>query len=109
MGAIKAIFEKKLNIPRDVGLVSFDNYPIAELLEPTLTTVDIDVYEMGVEAAKLLMRLIETPSARHQNSLISTSIQVRESSVKSVISEKSLVSIVSEKSVISGKSTESEK
>jgi DNA-binding LacI/PurR family transcriptional regulator len=82
MGAMKAIAEKKLSIPRDIGIVSFDNYPIAELVEPTLTTVDIDVYEMGIEAAKMLMRLIETPSARHQSSLISTSIQIRESTKK---------------------------
>ena len=82
MGAMKAIAAKDLNIPRDIGIISFDNYPIAELVEPTLTTVDIDVYEMGVEAAKLMLKLMENPSAHHQVCLISTSIQVRESTIK---------------------------
>ncbi|MCL2083819.1 MAG: LacI family transcriptional regulator [Oscillospiraceae bacterium] len=82
LGAMKAIAEKGLTIPRDIGIISFDNYPIAELVEPTLTTIDINVYEMGVEAAKLILKLMANPSAHHQVSLISTSIQVRESTIK---------------------------
>ncbi|MCL2050802.1 MAG: LacI family transcriptional regulator [Lachnospiraceae bacterium] len=79
IGAMKAIREKGRKIPHDIGIISFDNYPMAELVEPTLTTVDIDLYEMGVEAVKLLLRRIENPAASHQVSLISTSLQVRES------------------------------
>lgn len=82
MGAMKAISKKNLTIPRDIGIVSFDNYPIAELVEPTLTTIDIDVHQMGVEAAKLILKQTENPSANHQVSLISTSIQIRESTNK---------------------------
>ncbi|MCL2146555.1 MAG: LacI family transcriptional regulator [Synergistaceae bacterium] len=82
MGAMKAIAEKNLKIPGEIGIISFDNFPIAELVEPKLTTVDIDVFEMGAEAAKLLLRLMENPNAHHQVSLISTSIQSRESTKK---------------------------
>ena len=82
IGAMKAIKEKKIDVPNEIGIVSFDSFPIADLVEPTLTTVDIDVYEMGVEAAKLLLKLMENPSTRHQSSLISTSIQMRESTMK---------------------------
>lgn len=83
LGAMKAIQEKGYRIPTDFGLVSFDNLPISELVEPTMTTVDVDLFEMGVEAAKLLLRLIEDPSrGRQVVSLISTTIQVRDSSKK---------------------------
>ena len=82
IGAMKAIKERNLSIPQDIGLISFDNYPIAELVEPTLTTVDVDVYELGAEAAKLMIKLIENPSARHQCSLISTTIHIRGSTGK---------------------------
>ena len=47
-----------------------------------MTTVVVDVFEMGAETAKLLLRLIENPNANHQISLISTTIQIRESSKK---------------------------
>lgn len=83
MGAIKAVKNANLRIPEDVGVLSFDNFPIAELLEPSLTTVDIDVFELGVQAANILFKLIDNPSARQQQSLISTCIEVRESTMRS--------------------------
>jgi DNA-binding LacI/PurR family transcriptional regulator len=82
MGAMKAVRAAGLAIPGDFGLVSFDNYPIAELVEPRLTTVDIDVFEMGVQAANILFKLMENPVARQQQSLISTCIQARESTLR---------------------------
>lgn len=82
MGAMKAIKDVNLLIPKDIGVLSFDNFPIAELLEPPLTTVDIDVFELGVQAANILFKLIDNPSARQQQSLISTCIQARESTMR---------------------------
>ena len=82
MGAMKAIKNANLRIPEDVGVLSFDNVPIAELLDPSLTTVDIDVFELGVQAANILFKLIDNPSARQQQSLISTCIEARESTMR---------------------------
>lgn len=79
IGTMKAIREANLNIPKDVGILSFDNMPIADLVEPSLTTVDIDVFELGVQAANILFKLIDNPEARQQQSLISTCIRMRES------------------------------
>lgn len=79
MGAMKAIKDTGLIIPDDIGVLSFDNFPIAELLEPPLTTVDIDVFELGVQTANILFKLIDNPDARQQQSLISTCIVARES------------------------------
>lgn len=79
VGAMKAIGEANLNIPKDIGILSFDNMPIADLVEPSLTTVDIDVFELGVQAANILFKLIDNPEARQQQSLISTCIRMRES------------------------------
>jgi DNA-binding LacI/PurR family transcriptional regulator len=81
MGAMKAIRAAGLEISGNIGLISFDNYPIADLVEPRLTTVDIDVFEMGVQAANMLFKLMENPAARQQQSLISTCIQPRESTL----------------------------
>lgn len=82
IGAMKAIQKKGYAIPSDFGLVSFDNFPIAEFVEPAMTTVVVDVFGMGAEAAKLLLRLIENPNANRQVSLISASLEIRESSKK---------------------------
>jgi DNA-binding LacI/PurR family transcriptional regulator len=79
IGAMKAIHETGLKVPHDIGLISFDNYPIADLVEPALTTVDIDVFELGVQAANMLFRLIENPEAREQQVMIGTRIKERNS------------------------------
>jgi len=78
VGVIKAIREKGLSIPNDIGVVSFDNSQIAELLEPSISTVNIDVFELGLQSANLLFRLIENPKASGQEILISTNIEERE-------------------------------
>ncbi len=82
-GAMKAIRAAGLSIPDDLGIVGFDNYPIADLFEPALTTVDIDVFELGKQAANILFRLIEYPESKKQQSLISTDIQARASTKRS--------------------------
>jgi DNA-binding LacI/PurR family transcriptional regulator len=82
VGAMKAIKSADLNIPQDIGVMSFDNFPIADLIEPSLTTIDIDVFELGIQAANILFKLIDNPNARQQQSLISTRIEIRESTSK---------------------------
>jgi DNA-binding LacI/PurR family transcriptional regulator len=79
---MKAIKSADLNIPQDIGVMSFDNFPIADLIEPSLTTIDIDVFELGIQAANILFKLIDNPNARQQQSLISTRIEIRESTSK---------------------------
>lgn len=82
LGAMRAIQSAGLRIPEDIGILSFDNFPIADLADPPLTTVDIDVFELGVQAANLLFKLIDNPDAREQQSLIGTRIEARESTLR---------------------------
>ena len=79
LGILKAIQTAGLSVPKDVGIVSFDNFPIADLADPPLTTVDVDVYELGVQTAQMLFKMIENPLSRQQQTLIATEIQARES------------------------------
>lgn len=73
-GALKAIKEKGYRVPEDIGLISFDRYPVAEFSEPNMTTVDIDVYDLGIQAATMLLKEIEMPSESLQNSLLSVNL-----------------------------------
>ena len=59
MGVLLAIRDHGLVIPRDIGIVAFDDFENACLLEPPLTTVDQPVHELGAAAADLLIRRIE--------------------------------------------------
>jgi len=78
VGVIKAITEKGLKIPEDIGIISFDSRQIASLIYPEITTVDVDVFEMGYQSAKMLFDLIDNKHAKDQGILISTEIIKRE-------------------------------
>ena len=55
IGALVALRELGLQVPRDVSIVSFDDPSWAELLEPALTTIRQPTYELGSVAAKMLI------------------------------------------------------
>ena len=58
ISAIQTFIKNKYRVPEDIAVVGFSNYPISEIIEPTLTTIDDSAYEMGKAAAKLLLRHI---------------------------------------------------
>jgi hypothetical protein len=55
MGVIDALEKRGLRVPQDIALVSFDDLPNASRLFPFLTVVAQPVYDMGVNAAQLLL------------------------------------------------------
>ena len=54
-GMLKAMEERKIKVPEEVQLVSFDNTVSAKLSKPQMTVVDIDVVELGRCAANMLL------------------------------------------------------
>lgn len=86
VGAMLAIKEKGLRIPQDVGLVGFSNWSIGSLIEPSLTTVDQPGFEMGQEAARLLIRQIEMgdkdQEPQPEMKILKTKLIVRDSSIR---------------------------
>ncbi|MDR2039321.1 MAG: GntR family transcriptional regulator [Bacteroidales bacterium] len=51
---IKSADHKKLKIGKDIGLLSFDDTPLKEVLAGGITTISTDFALMGVQAAKLI-------------------------------------------------------
>ena len=58
IGAIAALHDAGLHVPRDVSVVGFDDIPGAATVHPALTTVRQPLREMGRAAAVNLLRLI---------------------------------------------------
>lgn len=59
VGALKAIRHARLRVPGDIALVGFDDVPIAEAIEPALTTVRQPIERLGSMATELLLGMIE--------------------------------------------------
>lgn len=81
VGAFKRLREENLKIPDDVGIIGFSNNPITELIDPPLTTVEQPSIDMGKEAAKLLIDLIEGRPIKLKSKIkmLSTRLVVRKS------------------------------
>ncbi|MGN9866827.1 LacI family DNA-binding transcriptional regulator [Bacillus swezeyi] len=51
--------KRKIKVPDDLQIIGFDDIPQSELLFPPLSTIRQPAYQMGIEAAKLLLRLMK--------------------------------------------------
>ena len=55
IGTYRAAQELGLSIPRDIGIISFNDIPVAQFLTPPLTTVRIHGEHIGETAVDLLL------------------------------------------------------
>lgn len=67
-------------IPEDIAIVGFTNGQISKLTDPGLSTVDQHGYEIGLEAARMLLERIKDRSKPTQSRVIKTELIVRGSS-----------------------------
>ena len=77
IGALRALQEAGLEVPRDVAVAGFDDIPAASLTNPPLTTVMQDTRRAGELLVETLLRQIAGESAT--NSVIPTRLVVRKS------------------------------
>lgn len=59
-GAMKALREKGYRIPEDVSVMGFDDMPLCNYIEPTLTTVHVPKQYMGQMAVTRLLQIIRS-------------------------------------------------
>ena len=82
MGAMKAIYEKKLKIPEDISIVGFDNNPFSAHLIPPLTTVKQPTEEIGKRAMEILVERIKGISQKVHKLRIEPELIIRESATR---------------------------
>lgn len=81
IGAMKVIKEAGLKIPQDIALVGFSEDVMATIVEPQLTTVLQPMYEMGKQAATLLLEQIRVSKvAKPKTVCLEAQLNIRASS-----------------------------
>ncbi len=68
-----------LSVPDDVSIIGFDNIPESALIEPPLTTIDQSIQQMGREAVRLLVALIDGTADGPRQVTLPTRLVVRQS------------------------------
>ncbi len=56
-----------LKIPEEIALLTFDNYPFSMLTDPAITAVEVDMHDMGINAARFVLQRIRKPNLQTQS------------------------------------------
>ncbi|MDD5644857.1 MAG: LacI family DNA-binding transcriptional regulator [bacterium] len=79
IGIMKKLQSKGLAVPKDISLVGFDDNLQAGFLIPGLTTVKQPLFEMGQEAAKLVINYNEEENHKTHHIILKPKLVIRES------------------------------
>ena len=79
--ALKAASQVGLRVPDDLAVVGFDDTDILAHLEVPLTTVAQDIFDLGRQAAELLIERIEGYNGPPRQKLLPTQLRVRASTI----------------------------
>ena len=58
--ALRALLDAGARVPDDIAVIGCDNLPVAELFTPRLTTIDVDMRELGTSIADTLHQILST-------------------------------------------------
>ena len=79
-GLLQALRDRNIRVPEKVQVISFDDGIVSQLCSPALTVVDIDVRQLGIQAANLLYLQLQSESPLNQQSLLPVKLIQRGSS-----------------------------
>jgi DNA-binding LacI/PurR family transcriptional regulator len=81
IGLVEACREHKVSVPEDLSVIGFDNFSSSNTV-PQLTTVNHPITNMGTEAARLLIRMINSKEYNPEQIWIDTDFVIRNSTAK---------------------------
>ncbi len=85
IAALQALEEHGIAVPHEFGIVGYDNIPIAARVNPPLTTIAQNNYELGRISTRILIHEISAgPNCTHQQVLLQPDIVKRASSLRVV-------------------------
>ena len=80
VGVLASLTAAGVNVPEEMSVVGFDDIPIARYVNPPLTTIRVDIAELGKCAFALLLDSIGNPAAHApRHDLVATTLVVRKS------------------------------
>ncbi len=79
IGALKAVKEHGLKVPKDISFIGIDDIETAQYVSPMLTTIHIPMEELGKMAAKILIDRMEYGKSLPVKVELPFSLTIRES------------------------------
>lgn len=82
IGAMQALYEAGISVPKDMSVAGFDNRSICDLYNIQLTTVEQPLQEMGRLAADMALRLAQDPADKPSSAVMKTKLIVRNTTAR---------------------------
>jgi DNA-binding LacI/PurR family transcriptional regulator len=79
LGAMDEARSRGLHVPRDLAIVGYTDSPLAALVDPPLTMVEVPAHEIGLRAMRTLSDLIQGRRPRRRRTVLPTQLIVRDS------------------------------
>ncbi|GAB3055866.1 LacI family DNA-binding transcriptional regulator [Virgibacillus ainsalahensis] len=78
-GIIYYLRENNISVPEEIAVIAFDNFEWTKIVSPPLTVVDQPAYEMGIEAANMILDRIQSPDKKVKQTVLQPVLTERES------------------------------
>ncbi|MEQ9287864.1 MAG: LacI family DNA-binding transcriptional regulator [Cyclobacteriaceae bacterium] len=84
IGTLSVLREKQIQVPGEIAVIGFDNDPFSSFSYPSLSTIDQPTYEMGMLAARILLKAINSPQEQRElrQEILKPELIVRDSSLR---------------------------
>jgi LacI family transcriptional regulator len=79
LGAMRALREAGLSIPRDIAIVGYDDLPPARYANPPLTTIRQPILRFGIKAVEALLDIIKNGNTPNRRIIFETELVIRAS------------------------------
>jgi len=79
MGVLRASREAKLSVPEDLSVIGVDDMPLSSYFDPPLSTMRQDMPEIGREATRILIDIVNKTGRPIRQIKISGELVVRQS------------------------------
>lgn len=81
IGAMRALRERRLAIPRDVAVMGMNNDEVTEYVDPPLSSVELNAYRLGCDAGELLLARIDGEPPAEPRRIVPHSLVLRASTL----------------------------
>lgn len=82
LGCFEEMYEQDVRIPQDMAIIGFDDMSWSMALNPPLTAIKQPSYELGVNAAELLIKRLNDTKRNTMNMVLNPELVVRQSDGK---------------------------
>jgi LacI family transcriptional regulator len=87
LGALRALRNAGLSVPKDVAVVGFDDLPSSSVSDPPLTTIRQPIARIGSQAVRTLLDILENGLQTPRQIIMTTQLVIRNSCGSSLRSE----------------------